>query len=314
MSTMFVTGGAGFIGSHLVDRLLKMGHKVTVYDNLSSGRVEDISHQLDSDNFSFVQADLLDFDLLKEAMKGHEFIWHFGAHTFIPVGAEITDIDLKNNTIGTYNVLEAMRLSGIAKLIFASSATVYGDVPPTPLSEDYGPLLPVSLYGASKLACEGLISAYSHLFGIQAWVFRFATVVGGRMGHGVILDFIERLRKNPNELQILGDGNQERPFFLVEDCIEGMLCALNNCSSQYSVFNLAHESTTTITRVAQIVADEMGLKDVHFGYTGGRQGRPGDMPGFFFGVERIKSSGWTARYSSDEAVRIATGRLLEERA
>ncbi len=314
MSTMLVTGSAGFIGSHLVDRLLEMGHKVTAYDNLSSGRLENIRHQLNSDNFSFVQGDLLDFDLLKEAINGHEFIWHLGAHTYIPIGAEITDIDLKNNTIATYNVLEAMRQNGIGKLIFASSATVYGDVPPISLPEHYGPLLPVSLYGASKLACEGLLSAYSHLFGIQVWVFRFATVVGARMGHGVILDFIEKLRKNPNELEILGDGNQERPFFLVEDCIEGMLCALNNCPSHYSVFNLAHDSTTTITRVAQIVAEEMGLKDVHFRYTGARQGRPGDMPGFFFDLERIKSSGWMARHSSDEAVRIAARRLLEETA
>ena len=306
----FVTGGAGFIGSHLVDRLMKKGEKVTVYDNLASGRKENIGHHIGKENFRFLEADLLDFETLKEAMKGHEIIWHLGANTDIPTGNKVTDLDLKNCTIATHNVLEAMKENNIEKLLFTSSACVYGDAPPIALSETFGPLLPISLYGAGKLACEGLISSYCHLFGIKALIFRFANVVGTRMGHGVIFDFIQKLRKSPKELEILGDGKQEKPFFLVEDCIEGMLRAFQNSNSPCDVFNLGCDSFTSVTKVAQIVAKEMDLNDVRFKYTGGKRGWPGDVPVVHFNVEKVKKLGWQARHSSDEAVRIAVQRLL----
>lgn len=308
----FVTGGSGFIGSHLVDRLLEEEANVTVYDNISSGKKENIEQQIGRENFQFIKADLIYFDTLKEAMKGHEIIWHLGANTDIPGGNKMTDLDLKNCTIATYNVLEAMRQLGIDKILFTSSATVYGDAPPQPFSETFGPLLPISLYGAGKLACEGLVSAYCHLFGIRAWIFRFANVVGARMGHGVIHDFIEKLRANPKELEILGDGKQEKPFFLTEDCIEGMLCAFQNSNSLCDVFNLGCNSVTSVPKVAQIVAEEMGLSNVKFRYTGGTRGWPGDVPVVHFNVERMKMLGWQVRYSSDEAVRIATRRLLRK--
>jgi len=300
MARYFITGGAGFIGSHLVDRLVAEGNEVTVYDNLASGSKENIEHHLGKENFRFIEADLLDFSALEQAVKGHEIIWHLGANTDIPTGNRITDLDLNNCTIATRNVLEVMRHNSIDKILFASSATVYGDVPPVALGETFGPLLPISLYGAGKLAGEGLISAYCHLFGLKAWIFRFANVVGARMGHGVIFDFIQKLRRNPNELEIFGDGKQEKPFFLVENCIEGMLCA----------FNLGCESFTTVTRVAQIVSEEMGLKDVRFKYTGGRRGWPGDVPVVHFNVEKMKKLGWSASHTSDEAVRITARRLL----
>ncbi|MFC1904350.1 NAD-dependent epimerase/dehydratase family protein [Chloroflexota bacterium] len=306
----FVTGGAGFIGCHLVDRLMDEGSIVTVYDNLASGRREWIEHHLEKQGFCFLHADLLDFETLSAAMKGHEIVWHLGSNTDIPSGNRITDLDLKNCTIATRNVLEAMRQNDIDKIIFASSACVYGDAPPLALSETFGPLLPVSLYGAGKLACEGLITAYSHLFGIKSWIFRFANVVGVRMGHGVIFDFIQKLRGNPKELEILGDGNQEKPFFLVEDCIEGMLCAFHNSNNQYDVFNLGCTSITTITTVAKIVTEEMGLNDVKFKYTGGKRGWLGDVPIVHFNVEKIAKLGWKAGHTSDEAVREATRRLL----
>jgi UDP-glucose 4-epimerase len=310
MTRYFVTGGAGFIGSHLVDRLVRQGDVVTVYDNLSSGKKEWIEHNLSMKNFRFVEADMLDFDVLKEAMKGHEVIWHLGANTNIPAGNRFTDLDLKNCTTATYNVLEAMRRNSIDKLLFASSATVYGDTPPVPLPETYGPLLPISLYGAGKLACEGLISAYCHLFGIKAWIFRFANVVGGCMRRAVIYDFIQKLRKSPEELEILGDGKQERPFFLVEDCIEGMIQAFQKSNSQCDVFNLGCNSTTSIDRVAQIVAEEMGLDNVRYKYTGGRRGWPGDAPVIHYDVEKMRKLGWEAKHSSDEAVRITARRIL----
>ena len=306
----FVTGGAGFIGSHLVERLMEEGKKVTVYDNLASGKKENIEHHLGRKDFKFIPADLLDFQTLKESIRSHEIVWHLGANTDIPTGNKVTDLDLKNCTIATRNVLEAMKENNIEKLLFTSSACVYGDALPIALGETFGPLLPISLYGAGKLACEGLISAYCHLFGIQAWIFRFANVVGARMGHGVIFDFIQKLRKNPRELEILGDGKQEKPFFLVEDCLEGMLCAFQNSSSLYDVFNLGCDSFTSVTRVAQIVAKEMGLNNVSFKYTGGKRGWPGDVPVIHFNVEKMKKLGWQARHSSDEAVRIAARRLL----
>jgi len=306
----FVTGGAGFIGSHLVDRLMTEGNEVTVYDNLSSGKRELIEHHFGRDGFRFIQADLLDFETLKQSMQGHEVVWHLGANTDIPGGNKITDLDLKNCTIATRNVLEAMKQLRINKILFPSSATVYGDAPPMPLSETFGPLLPISLYGAGKLACEGLISAYCHLFNMQAWIFRFGNVVGARMGHGVIFDFIEKLKKNPKQLEILGDGNQEKPFFLVEDCIGGMLCAFQNCPNQCDVFNLGCDSTTKVSAIARIVAHEMGLRNVEFKYSGGKRGWPGDVPQVRFNVEKMKRLGWKARHSSDDAVRIAARRLL----
>ncbi|MBA7506274.1 ADP-L-glycero-D-manno-heptose-6-epimerase [subsurface metagenome] len=310
MTRHFVTGGAGFIGSHVVDRLVSQGDTVTAYDNLASGKKEWIEHNLSMKNFRFVQADLLDFDVLKEAMKGHEVIWHLGANTNIPVGNRFTDLDLKNCTIATYNVLEAMRQNSIDKLLFASSATVYGDSQPVAFSETFGPLLPISLYGAGKLAGEGLISAYCHLFGIKAWIFRFANVIGGNMGRAVIYDFIQKLRKNPKELEILGDGKQEKPFFLVEGCVEGMLCAFQKSNSQCDVFNLGCNSTTSVDKVAQIVAEEMGLDNVRFKYTGGRRGWAGDVPVVHYDVEKMKKLGWEVKHSSDGAVRITTRRLL----
>lgn len=312
MTSYFVTGGAGFIGSHLVDRLVEEGNQVTVYDNLVSGRKEWIEPHLGKGNFRFIEADLLDFDTLKQTMKGHDVIWHLGANTDIPTGNRVPDLDLKNSTIATRHVLEAMRANNINKILFASSACVYGDAPPEALAETFGPLLPINLYGAGKLAGEGLISAYCHLFGIKAWIFRFANVVGARMGHGVIYDFIQKLKQNPNELEILGDGKQEKPFFLVDDCIDGMLCAFNNSDNQYDVYNLGGESFTTVTQVARIVTGEMGLNNVRFKYTGGRRGWPGDAPVIHFNVEKMQRLGWQVRNTSDEAVRIATRRLLEK--
>jgi UDP-glucose 4-epimerase len=310
MNRNFVTGGAGFIGSHLVDALMNKGDHVVCYDNLVSGKTENIQHHMGKKNFQFIRADLLNIKTLKEAMNGHGVIWHLGANTDIPTGNRVTDLDLNNCTVATRNVLEAMRSNNIDKILFASSACVYGDASPQPLSETFGPLVPINLYGAGKLACEGLISAYCHLFGIKAWMFRFANVVGDRMGHGVIHDFIEKLKGNPQELEILGDGNQEKPFFLVEECIDGMLCAFNNSKIRCDIYNLGCESFTLVTRLAQIVTEEMTLKHVTFKYTGGARGWPGDVPVLHFNVDKIKNLGWVAKYSSDEAVRMATRRLL----
>jgi UDP-glucose 4-epimerase len=306
----FITGGAGFIGNHLVARLLAEGCPVTAYDNLSSGKREWIEEHLGNSRFRFIQADLLDLDALKEAMKGHDVIFHLGANTDIPKGNETADLDLKNCTIATYNVLEAMRANDINKILFASSSTVFGEVSMLPTPESIGPVLPISLYGAGKLACEGLISAYCHLFGMQAWIFRFANVLGSRMGHGVVYDFIAKLKRNPHELEIMGDGYQRKAFFLVEDCIDGMFTAYRRANNGCNLFNLGYESASRVDDIARIVAEEMGLEKVHFKHTGGRRGWPGDVPQVELDITAIRKLGWQPRHTSDEAVRIAARRLL----
>lgn len=307
----FVTGVAGFIGSHMAERLLGEGNTVTGYDNLSLGRKEWIEPLLEHPRFAFLQADLLDLDTLKRAMQGHDVVVHLGANTDIPRGSNDPEIDLNNCTIATYKVLEAMRATGVRELLFASSATVYGEVSVYPTPEGIGPMLPISLYGAGKLAGEGLISAYCHLFDMQAWIFRFANVVGARMGHGVIHDFIAKLQGNPHELEVLGDGEGEKNYFLVEDCIDGMLFAFRHAREKpCDVFNLGCDSTVRVTEIGRIVIEEMGLRDVSFRYTGGRRGWPGDVPVVIYDVEKMRSLGWEAKHTSEEAVRIATRRLL----
>jgi len=310
-SSYFITGGAGFIGKHLVDHLLNDGNMVTVYDNLVSGKKEHFAYHLGKTNFRFVQADILDYPVLKESMKGHEIVWHLAGNTDIPTGNRVTDLDLNNCTVGTRNVLEAMRQNEVKNILFSSSATVYGDMPPIPLSESIGPLLPISLYGAGKLAGEGLISAYCHLFGMKARIFRFGNVVGAHMGHGVIYDFIQKLKKNPKELEILGDGNQEKNFFMVEDCIDGMFWAFHKADCQYDVFNLGCASSVKVKDIGKIVAEEMGLKNVTYKFTGGARGWPGDAPYVLFNVDKMKKLGWVASHTSSDAVHIATRRLLE---
>lgn len=308
----FVTGGAGFIGSHLVDALLESGHEVTAFDNLSLGSRRWVEFNLGRPGYRFVQADLLDLKALRDAMVGHEVIFHLGANTDIPRGNRNTRVDLDNCVIATYNVLEAMRELGVRNLVFASSSTVFGEVDVHPTPEDVGPMLPISLYGAGKMAGEGFISAYSHLFGIRAVMYRFGNVVGGRMGHGVIYDFIRKLKQNPEELEVFGDGEQEKNYFLVEDCIQGIVHGFLRSERQCDVFNLGCETTVKVKEIAAIVVEEMGLRGVKVRYTGGKRGWPGDVPLVIYDVGKMKRLGWVARYTSADAVRIAARRLLEQ--
>lgn len=306
----FVTGGAGFIGSHLVERLLAEGNTVAAYDNLSLGKREWIEHHVNNPYFTFVQADLLDLATLKEAMAGHSIVMHLGANTDIRKGNSDPRVDLENCTIGTFNVLEAMRANRISKLIFTSSSTAFGEAPVKPTPETVGPLLPISLYGAGKVAGESLISAYCHLFNMEAWMFRFSNVVGARMGHGVVYDFIQKLRQNPKELEIMGDGNQEKNYFLVEDCLDGIFVAFRNSNKQCDVFNLGGESTIKVTDIAKIVVEEMGLNDVCFKYTGGERGWPGDVPVVHLDTGKMRQLGWTPKHTAEEVIRITARRLL----
>jgi UDP-glucose 4-epimerase len=307
----FITGGAGFIGSHLIDRLILQGD-VTVYDNLSSGRIEFIAHHFGNPNFEFIQKDLLDLEDLKEAIKDHDVVFHLAANPDARLGIEDTSLDLNQETIATYNVLEAMRVNGIKKMVFSSSGTIYGETPVIPLPENYGPVLPISLYGAGKVASEALISAFCHTFDMQSWIYRFANIVGPRGTHGVIFDFLHKLKRNSNELEILGDGNQKKPYLSVEDCVEGILFGFENSNERVNFFNLGCESSTDVRTIARMVVKEMGLESVKFEYTGGDRGWPGDVPQVRFNTEKMEKLGWKPRYTSDQAVERAIKFLIEE--
>ena len=305
----FVAGGAGFIGSHLVDKLVNMG-EVTIYDNLTSGKREFIRHHLSRDGFQFIQADILDCSRLVRAMKGSDVVFHMAANPEVRAGINDTELDLKQGTIATYNVLEAMRRQGIKRVVFASSSAVYGEVKGLPIPEDYGPLQPISLYGASKLASEGLITAFSHLFDMQAWIFRFANVVGDRATHGVIFDFINKLKRNPEELEILGDGTQRKPYIHVQDCVDGILYGFQHSSGRVNVFNLGNSDVTSVTTIAHMLIESMGLAKVRLKYTGGDRGWPGDVPQVRLGTSRMEKLGWKPKHNSDEAVRLAIKEIL----
>ncbi len=307
----FVTGGAGFIGSHLVDKLNNRGDFVTVYDNLSSGKKQFLEQHIKNDNFRLIEADLLDLDRLKKEIKDHDFVFHIAANPFVRLGEKQTRLDLEQGAIVTYNILEGMRVNDIKKMVFSSSSVVYAETPPISIPEEYGPTLPISLYGAGKLAAEGLISAFCGTFGVQAWIYRFANVVGIRGTHGVIVDFIDKLRKDPKELEILGDGKQQKPYLHVSDVVDGMLHGFEHSNEPVNLFNLSCDSNTTVTRIAEMVIEEMGLKDVEFKFTGGKRGWPGDVPRFQLDASKIKKLGWKENYTSDEAVRKAIREILD---
>jgi UDP-glucose 4-epimerase len=307
----FVTGGAGFIGSHLVDTLIKQGHTVTVYDNLSSGNKEFISEHLEHDACRFIKADLLALKKVEKEIAGHDTVFHFAANPHVRLGETHTDLDMNQGVVATYNVLEAMRRHAIKKIVFSSSSVVYGETTEVSLPETYGPTLPISMYGAGKLGAEGLISAFCGTFDFQAWMYRFANVVGTRGTHGVIVDFIEKLKKNPKELEILGDGKQCKPYLYVSDCVDGILFGFMHAQEKMNLFNLSCDTTTTVTRIAEMVAEEMKLRNVLFKYTGGIRGWKGDVPRFQLDAHKMNKLGWKATLTSDEAVRKAIRDVLD---
>ncbi|HKM76431.1 MAG TPA: NAD-dependent epimerase/dehydratase family protein [Candidatus Bathyarchaeia archaeon] len=306
----FVTGGSGFIGSYIIETLLSRGCMITAYDNLVSGKKTRLENSLRNPRFKFVQGDLTDYDNLEKQMKGHDIVWHFGANTNMRIGLTDPKVDFSNGLIGTFNVLNAMRSNGIGELIFPSSGAVYGDITRPPASEEYGPLLPVSTYGAGKLSAEGWISAYWHLANIRSWIFRFGNVLGARMTHGVIYDLLNRLQSNSEELEVLGDGTGEKNYFLVEECIDGIIYAYNHSNHDGAeIFNLGSDTTTRVSQIVKIILEETG-KNPKIRYTGGERGWPGDQPRVYMNIEKMKKLGWSTKLSSDEAVRIAVRRYL----
>jgi UDP-glucose 4-epimerase len=278
INKILVSGGAGFIGSHIVDRLMDSGREVVVFDNLSSGRMEFIEHHLDKTNFSLIKGDLLNTDEIDAACENINLVYHAAANPDVRLGIVDTKVHFDQNITATYNLLEAMRKNSVPNIAFTSTSTVYGEATTIPTPEEYGPLVPISLYGASKLACEALITSYSHTFNMHSWIFRFANIVGDRGTHGIIVDFIEKLKGDAKHLEILGDGRQSKSYLHVTDCVDGILFAVDHIADTVNIFNVGSEDTIDATGIAGIVVEEMGLKDVEFSYTGGKRGWKGDVP------------------------------------
>jgi len=302
---MLITGGAGCIGSELAEALIQQGHEVLVYDNLSSGSVAHLDALIGMENFKFVEADLLDVGTLQSHLQGVEFVWHLAANPDIKFKpGEATDKDLQQNTVATYNVLECMRRNGVTALAFASTSAVYGIPKQLPISEDH-PCRPISLYGASKLACEGLISAFQNLFDWRCFIFRFANIVGSKMrkrGGTVISDFVGKLQTNPERLEILGNGNQAKSYLLCRECIDAMLFAVTKSSERLAIYNIGCHDSLSVERISEIVEQTMGLHHVRHEYTGTEGGWPGDVPRFILAPEKLNRLGWRALHNSEQAV------------
>jgi len=305
--TVLVTGGAGFIGSHLVDQLMNDGVKVRVLDNLSSGSKENVGEWLDDPNFEFIEGDLLDQDDVDGAVKDCEVIYHMAANPEIRIKKAGPEDHFKQNIMATFCLLESIRRNDLlCTLVFASSSTVYGDADMIPTPEDYGPLAPISLYGASKLACEALISAYAYMYGFKAVIYRLANVIGSRSNHGVIYDFTQKLRMNPSELEVLGDGTQTKSYIHVEDCVDGFIHGLKSMKT-LEIYNLGSDDTVTVLDIANTVKEATGNPEAEIMLTGGvdgGRGWRGDVKVMLLDTERLKNTGWSSKYNSLEAVKM----------
>ena len=307
-----VTGGAGFIGSHLVDALVAQRDEVLVIDMLAAGGTEPIQHHLDSGDVKLLTIDLLT-DGWQDTLQDARRVYHLAADPDVQKSATSPDPTIQNNILATYRVLEAMRTRGVPEIVFTSTSTVYGEAAVIPTPEDYTPLEPISVYGASKLGCEALISAYSHSFGMRSWIFRFANIIGERSGHGVITDFIRKLKNNPDELEILGDGRQTKSYLEVHECVEAMLYAVEHAHEPVNTFNIGSKDWIDVKTIGEIVADEMHLPRVRQRFTGGERGLVGDVPKMQLAIDRIKALGFLPRLGSKESVRIATHAMLDHR-
>lgn len=318
---ILVTGGAGFIGSNLVNNFARTRtingapiEKIVVLDNLFLGKKEFLQSSIASGKVDFYKQDLLDFAATLKIFKkyGFDLVFHLSANSDISYGFKHTDWDLKQGTLVTYNILECMRRTTVRQIVFASTSAIYGEALVTPISEDHGPLLPISFYGASKLACEALITAFCHNYNFQALILRFANIVGRNATHGVLVDFIKKLKFDPARLKVLGDGKQTKPYLHVDDCVEGMLFGYANSTDQVNYYNLTCVGATSVNKIAEIVIEAMGKTSTVIQYTGGYRGWPGDVPQVRLDPKKLEKLGWVAKLSSDEAIKKAITDLLEK--
>ncbi len=289
---IFLTGGAGFIGSSMTAALVSRSADVIVYDNLSSGKLEFLKPFMKKKNFKFIKGDLLDRRHLSKVLKSNDIdlVIHMAANPDVALGTKRTDLDLNQGTIATYNIVDEARKNDIGSIMFSSSSVVYGIPRIRPTPEDYGPLLPISLYGASKLASEGLITAYSHLYGIDHYIYRFANVVGVNLTHGVILDFVNKLKKNRRELEVLGNGKQRKSYIDVVDCVNAMLHIYSKSRASGNLYNLATEGQTSASDIANMVIAKVSPA-ARIRYTGGSQGWPGDIANTYLSNKKMLDAG-----------------------
>lgn len=299
--TIFVTGAAGFIGSNLVDRLLQGRYNVIGYDNFSTGKKEFLEKALTSNKFKLIEGDLLDFDLLKDSMKNSSYCFHFAANADVKDGLKHPKKDLEQNTIATYNVLESMRLNNINKIIFSSTGSIYGEANKIPTPENCDFPLQTSLYGASKLACEGLIQAYCEGYDMKSWIFRFVSILGERYTHGHVIDFYNKLKKDSSKLEVLGDGNQTKSYLYVQDCLDGIFLALRNSRNKVNIFNLGTDEHLTVKNSIKIITKELDYNpELFFGKES--KGWVGDNPFIYLDTSKIRDFGWEPKLTIEEAI------------
>ena len=305
----FITGACGFIASNLIDHLLSNGNSVVGYDNLTKGKIEFLNLAIKNKNFHFVEGDILDLDFLITSMSGSDFVFHLAANADVRFGIDNPDKDLKQNTIGTFNVLEAMRLNNIKKIGFSSTGSVYGESEIIPTPEN-GPFpIQTSLYGASKLAGEGLLCAYSNSFDFQVWIFRFVSILGERYSHGHVYDFYRQLLNDQSKLAVLGNGKQRKSYLYVGDCIEAIMVAIDKSNEKVNLFNLGTDEYCEVNDSIGWICEHLKLNPT-LSYTGTERGWIGDNPFIFLDTKKINNLGWKPKYTIKEGI-IKTIQYLE---
>ena len=298
-----VAGGAGFIGSHLIDALLAEGNDVVCIDNFFIGTKDNIKHLENNTHFKFYEQDITDLDAVLKIFKNEkiDYVFHLAANSDIQASAKNPMIEYKNTYSTTFTLLECMRICEVKKLFFASTSAVYGEQMGAEVSEEAAALKPISYYGGAKLGSEGIISAFAYMNDLSVLIFRFPNVIGPRLTHGVIYDFVKRLKADPSHLKILGDGRQSKPYIYVLDLVDAIM-RFKDAPAGVSLYNVGVETQSSVTRIAEIVCEKMGLSNIPFQYTGGRGGWKGDVPVFAYNLDKIHKMGWTATMTSDEAV------------
>jgi UDP-glucose 4-epimerase len=299
----------------LVDEFMSRDFSVTVLDNLSGGSLENIRNWLENQSLKFAKVDLFNLEDVMRALEECKVVFHLAANPEVRIGVTDPGVHYRQNIYATFNVLEAARNADIETLVFTSSSSVYGEVTKIPTPEDYSPMKPISVYGASKLSCEALIVAYAQTYGFKALIYRLANIVGSRSIHGVVHDFTRKLRKDPRELEILGDGTQTKSYLHVEDCISAMLLGLENIEAPIEIFNVGSEDQIDVKTIAKIVFEEMGLENVRVRFTGGvngGRGWVGDVRNMLLETSRLKSRGWKPRHNSEQSIRLAVREMLSK--
>jgi UDP-glucose 4-epimerase len=301
MMRWFITGAGGFVGSHVADRLLAEGHDVVGFDTFSTGQRRFLDEAAHADTFTLVEGDTLDLDHLTTAMRGCDFVFHLAANADVRFGTDHPRKDFEQNTIATFNVLEAMRANRVRRIAFSSTGSIYGEPAIHPTPEDAPFPVQTSLYGASKLAGEGLIQAYCEGFGFQGFIFRFVSILGERYSHGHVFDFYQQLRANPGELRVLGDGCQRKSYLYVQDCIDAILTVIDRSAEKVNVFNIGTDQYCQVNDSIRWITDHLGLDPVRI-YAGGDRGWTGDSPFIFLDTAKIRSFGWRPKLSIREGI------------